>query len=128
MSPTPDRKSQLISTATAYFKGLASKDFASIPWAEAVVFRGPLTPGGAESPLIGRSEVVSFFKALGPNLGEVRIIGHFVDEDLSAIITKAEVGILQPTCVLRVADLFEVDAEGRITAQENHYDPRVALG
>jgi hypothetical protein len=30
--------------------------------------------------------------------------------------------------VLRVADMFEVDSEGRITTQENHYDPRPALG
>ena len=43
-------------------------------------------------------------------------------------MSKAEVGILQPACVLRVADLFEVDTEGHITAQENHYDPRPALG
>jgi hypothetical protein len=50
-------------------------------------------------------------------------VGHFLNEDLTAIVTKAEVGILQPRCVLRVADLFEVDAEGRITSQENHYDP-----
>ena len=55
-------------------------------------------------------------------------MGHFLNEDLTAIVTKAEVGILQPRCVLRVADLFEVDAEGRITSQENHYDPRPALG
>ena len=127
MAPTPDRKSQLIAAATAYFKGLGSKDFASIPWAETIVFRGPLSPGGAESPLVGRDSVLDFFGALGPNLGEVRIVGHFLNEDLTAIITKAEVGVLQPACVLRVADIFEVDADGRITAQENHYDPRPAL-
>ena len=28
---------------------------------------------------------------------------------------------------LRVADLFEVDEAGQITAQENHFDPRPAL-
>ena len=124
MAPTPDRKAQLIAAATAYFEGLARKDFASIPWADKVVFRGPL----ASAPLIGRDAVLGFFDALGPNLGQVRIQGHFVNEDLTAVITKAEVGILQPACALRVADLFEVDTEGRITAQENHYDPRPALG
>ena len=77
---------------------------------------------------MGRDAVLAFFSALSPNLGEVRVVGHFLNEDLTAIITKAEVGILQPACVLRVADLFEVDADGRITAQENHYDPRPALG
>jgi hypothetical protein len=76
---------------------------------------------------MGRDAVLTFFRALGPNLGEVRILGHFLNEDLTAIVTKAEVGVLQPACVLRVADLLEVNAEGRITAQENHYDPRPAL-
>ncbi|MBC8168119.1 MAG: nuclear transport factor 2 family protein [Bryobacteraceae bacterium] len=128
MTLTSDRKSNLIAAATAYFNGLATKDFASVPWAETIVFRGPLSPGGAESPLVGRDSVLAFFNALGPNLGEVRIVGHFLNEDLTAIVTKAEVSVLEPTCVLRVADLFEVDAEGRITAQENHYDPRPALG
>ena len=72
--------------------------------------------------------MLAFFNALGPNLGEVRILRHFLTEDLTAIMTKAEVGVLQPRCVLRVADMFEVDSEGRITTQENHYDPRPALG
>jgi hypothetical protein len=128
MAPTLDRKSQLVAAATAYFAGLASKDFASVPWAETIVFRGPLSPGGVESPLVGRDSALAFFNALGPKLGEVRILTHFLNEDLTAIITKAEVSVLEPTCVLRVADLFEVDTEGRITAQENHYDPRPALG
>src|SRR5205814_385001 len=127
MAPTPDRKGQLLTAATAYFEGLARKDFDSIPWADTVLFRGPLSPGEAESPLIGRDAVVAFFGALGPNLGEVRIVGHFLKEDLTAIATKAEIGVLKPACVLRVADVFEVDSEGRITAQENHYDPRPAL-
>ena len=127
MSPTPDRKGQLIVAATAYFEGLARKNFDSIPWAETVVFRGPLSPGGSESPLIGRDAVLNFFRTLGPNLGEVRILSHFLNEDLTAIVTKAEIGVLQPACVLRIADLFEVDTQGRITAQENHYDPRPAL-
>jgi hypothetical protein len=127
MAPILDRKAQLITAATAYFKGLAQKNFAGVPWADTVVFRGPLGPGGAETPIIGRDAVLAFFSAMGPNLGEVRIVGHFLNEDHTAIMTKAEVGILQPACVLRVVDLFEVDAGGRITAQENHYDPRPAL-
>jgi hypothetical protein len=93
MALTPDRKSQLITAATAYFEGLARRDFASVPWADAIVFRGPLTPGGADAPLMGRDAVLAFFSALGPNLGEVRIVGHFLNEDLTAIVTKAEVGI-----------------------------------
>ena len=128
MAPTADRKAQLIAAATAFFDGLARKDITSVPWAEAVVFRAPLLPGGAEVPIIGRDAVIAFLTARGPNLGEVRVVRHFLSEELDAIVTKAEVAVLQPACVLRVADLFEVDAEGRITAQENHFDPRPALG
>ena len=127
MAPTTDRKAQLITASMAFFEALARKDFASVPWADSVLFRAPLVSGGPDVPLIGRDAVLTFFNALGPNLGEVRIVGHFMNEDLTAIITKAEVGVLQPACVLRVADLFEVDAEGQITAQENHFDPRPAL-
>jgi hypothetical protein len=128
MAPTTDRKAQLIAASMAFFDALARKDFASVPWADTIVFRAPLVSGGAEVPVIGRDAVLAFFTALGPNLGQVRIVGHFMNDDLTAIITKAEVGVLQPACVLRVADLFEVDAAGRITAQENHFDPRPALG
>jgi hypothetical protein len=35
--------------------------------------------------------------------------------------------VADPPCVLRVVDRFTVDAAGRITQQENHYDPRPAL-
>jgi hypothetical protein len=128
MAPTAHRKAQLIAAATAFFDGLGRKDMTFVPWLETVVFRAPLLPGGAEVPIIGRDAVIAFFTALGPNLGEVRIVGHFLSEDLTAIVTKAEVAVLQPACILRVADLFEVDADGRISAQENHFDPRPALG
>jgi hypothetical protein len=123
MTPTTDRKAQLITASTAFFEALARKDFASVPWADSVVLRAPLVSGGADVPLIVRDAVRTFFNALGPNLGEVRIVGHFVNEDLTAIITKAEVGVLQPACVLRVADLFEVDAEGQITARKTPRSP-----
>jgi hypothetical protein len=128
MAPTTNRKAVLVAAAVAYFDGLSSKQFNSIPWAEDIVFRGPLAPDGPEQPTVGRTAVLAFFEALGPNLGETRVLGHFLSEDLTSIITKAEVDIRQPACVLRVADLFVVDSEGRITAQENHYDPRPALG
>ncbi|MBM3796120.1 MAG: hypothetical protein FJW31_19135 [Acidobacteria bacterium] len=71
--------------------------------------------------------MLAFFNAIGPNLGEARIVGHFFNEDLTAIMTKAEVGVVQLPCVLRVADLSEVEAEGQITSQGNHDDPRPAM-
>src|SRR5688500_16709016 len=86
MASTSDRKSQLITAASANFEGLARKDFAAVPWSEAIAFRSPLAPEGAEAPLIRRDGVLAFFTALGPNLGEVRIVSHFLNEDLTAIM------------------------------------------
>ena len=37
------------------------------------------------------------------------------------------VGITNPPATLRVMDRFFINAEGKITEQENYYDPRPAL-
>jgi hypothetical protein len=128
MAPTADRKAQLIAAATAFFDGLARKDMTFLPWLETVVFRAPLLPGGRRGSDNRQGYCDSLLTALGPHLGEVRIVGHLLSEDLTAIVTKAELAFLQPACTLRVANSFEVDADGRISAQENHFDPRPALG
>ena len=39
----------------------------------------------------------------------------------------SDVGITNPPCMLRVVDRFTVNADGKITQQENHYDPRLTL-
>jgi hypothetical protein len=61
---------------------------------------------------------------LVPTLGEVKVIEHYVNEVLSAIITEAEIHLVNPRVTLRVADRFTVDAEEQIIEQENHFDPR----
>lgn len=72
--------------------------------------------------------MVSWFSGLYPVLGSARVLEHYISDDLSGIATRAEVAINDPQCTLRVVDRFAVSAEGRITEQENHYDPRPALG
>jgi hypothetical protein len=51
---------------------------------------------------------------------------HYINESLTAICTEAEITInaVSPPVTLRVADRFMVSAEGKIIAQENHFDPR----
>jgi hypothetical protein len=61
---------------------------------------------------------------LVPALGEVRIIEHYINEQMTAIITEAEIHTVKPKATLRVADRFTVNAEGKIIEQENHFDPR----
>lgn len=121
------RINQLKTVANAYFAALTRRDVSSVLWAEDVVLRSPLAPQGLDVPLIGRAAVVAWFETLYPVLGEAKVIEHYFSEDLTTIATRADVGITHPPSVLRVVDRFSVDAAGRITHQENHYDPRPAL-
>lgn len=116
----------LVAVAEAYFSGLRTKDTSRVPWHDHVVFRGPLAPGYPE-PIQGRQAVESWFSGLYPVLGEVRVIEHYINTEQTEIVTSAEVAITHPEGVLRVLDRFVVDSDGRITEQENYYDPRPAL-
>ncbi|HEV2131843.1 MAG TPA: nuclear transport factor 2 family protein [Longimicrobiaceae bacterium] len=122
------RRSQLKAIAEAYFDGLSRRDVSAVPWDDGVVLYAPLGPGGLAEPLRGRETVVQWFSGLYPVLGEARVIDHYYNQDLTAIATRADVQITDPPCTLRVVDRFTVNSEGRITEQENHYDPRPALG
>ena len=121
------RREQLIAISEVYFSGLAAKDMSAVPWAEDVVVRSPLAPEGLATPVIGVAAVREWFATLYPVLGEIKVIEHYVNADLSSIATRSDVGITDPPCTLRVVDRFIINAEGKITEQENHYDPRAAL-
>jgi hypothetical protein len=116
----------LIAVAETYFSGLREKDMSRVPWHDRVVFRGPLAPGYPE-PIQGREAVESWFSGLYPVLGEVRVIEHYINTAQTEIATRAEVTISHPKGVLRILDRFVVDSNGRITEQENYYDPRPVL-
>jgi len=113
--------------AEAYFKGLAQRDLSAVPWAEDVVLHAPLGPGGLETPLVGQQVVRDWFAQLYPLLGQTKVLEHYYNEDLTEIASRADVGIIDPPVTLRVVDRFTINAEGEITAQENHFDPRPAL-
>ena len=122
------QRDRLRNIAEIYFAGMAKKDMSDVPWAEDVVLYSPLAPGGLDTPLVGASAVRDWFKTLYPVLGDIKVIEHYFNEDFSAIATRADVGLRDPACVLRVVDRLRVNPEGRIIEQENHYDPRPATG
>jgi hypothetical protein len=121
------RVNQLKAVANTYFAALTKRDVSPVPWADDIVLRSPLAPQGLDVPLTGRAAVVAWFETLYPVLGEAKVIEHYFSEDLKTIATRADVAITSPPSVLRVVDRFTVDANGRITHQENHYDPRPAM-
>jgi hypothetical protein len=121
------RRAQLQAVAESYFEGMAKKDMSTVPWDDHVVLRSPLAPGGPDTPLAGRGAVLDWFASLYPVLGEMKVIEHYFNEDLTVIVTRADVGLTNPPCILRVVDRFSVSADGKIVDQENHYDPRPAL-
>ena len=129
---TAERRARLRAASEAYFAGMAKKDMSDVPYAEHVVLRSPLAPPDLaipyeDYPLLGREAVLAWFAGLYPVLGEVRVIEHYFDEELTTVATRTDLGITDPPGTLRVLDRFTVDADGKIVEQENHYDPRPAL-
>lgn len=119
------RKMLLRVASEAFFAALNSKDFEAIPYDENVVFRAPIAPGGRHFPLMGRMALRTvWWPPLEPLLWETRVLGHYFNDDLTGIITEADIHTRNPRAVLRVADRFTVNQVGRIVEQENHFDPR----
>ena len=124
-----NRREQLRAAAEAYFEGLIRRDFSAIPFDDHVSLRAPLCPGGVNRPVEGRDAVrAQWWQPLEPALEgvEIKVRDHYFNESLSGIITEAEVTIkaVNPPVTLRVADRFNVSGQGKITEQENHFDPR----
>jgi len=121
-----DRKQVVRAAVEGYFAGLARKDFDLIPFADDVTLRAPLAPGGVHHPISGRDQVRALWWEPMPGLlGAVTLGRIYFDDDLTGAIAEAEIEVrLDPPVVLRVADRLDVDESGRITQQENHFDPR----
>jgi hypothetical protein len=119
------RKEQLKKVAENYFESFKTKSFASIPYSEDVVLRAPIAPEGVHQPIKGKQEVFTqWWQPLEPALEgvSIKIIDHFYNDSLTGVITKADFTLAGPGITLRVADLFLVNKEGKITEQENHFD------
>lgn len=125
------RREALREAADAYFAGLRRRDFDSIPYADDVVFRAPIVPGGSANALRGRHTVHDvWWQPLAPALEGVAIdiVEYYVNADGTAISVAAEISLSAANVTLRVVDRFKVDANGRIIEQENHFDPRAVTG
>jgi hypothetical protein len=125
------RKEQLKKVAENYFEALKTKSFATIPYCVDVVLRAPIAPGGVHNPIKGKQEVYTqWWQPLEPALDgiSVKIIDLFYNDSLTGVISKAEVTLAGPGITLRVADMFLVSEEGKITEQENHFDASALRG
>lgn len=118
---------QLKSIADAYFDGLIAADLSALPYHDQVILRTPLADGGSDCPIVGKEAVLGFFSGIYAALESVSIIAYFFNEDATALSVQAHI-VLKSGKSLRVMDLFVVDSNGQVTEQENHYDPRPALG
>jgi SnoaL-like domain len=122
-----DRKAKLRSIADAYFNGLAAGDVSRVPYAEDVTLRTPLALGGEDSPIQGKAAVLAFFAGIYAAIGAVRIKEYYFNDALTSVCVNAEIDLRITGKTLHVADVFEVDVQGQVTAQHNHLDPRPAI-
>jgi hypothetical protein len=125
------RIKELIEVAEAYFDSLKKKSFDTIPYDDNVSLRAPLTPGGVDHPVTGKQALYNqWWVPLEPALQGVmiKVLGHYIHQELEGIISEAEITLAGPNVTLRVADRFTVNESGKITEQENHFDPRAVTG
>lgn len=126
---TSQRKAQLRGITESYFQALRQKDFAAIPYDDNATLRAPLAPGGVNQPLVGKDALhAQWWIPLEPALEgvEITILDYYFNESLTAICTEAVItlNVVSPPAILRVADRFTINTEGKIIEQENHFDPR----
>lgn len=110
---------------TYVLKGLGEKNFDAIPYADNVIFRAPICPGGSANPIRGKENLrVQWWAPLPSLLGDVKLIDSFVNDDNTAVTAELHCNILNPSCTLRIIDRFIINEEGKIIEQENFFDPR----
>ena len=112
--------------AHSYFDGLSGKDMSAVPYAEDAILWAPLGPDGLEKPIGGRPAIMAFFEGVFAILDRVEVKNLIAEGEWAcgrALITLAQ----PPGAKLRVSDVFHI-IDGQISEQENHYDPRPALG
>ena len=120
-----ERARQLHEIARNYVASLGAGEFDRIPYAENVELRAPLCPGGSGTPLVGRNNLKTTWWAPLPDLvSGVEVVDTYVNQDLSAVTVEFRCHIDAMACTLRIIDRFRVNAEGKITSQENFFDPR----
>ena len=56
--------------------------------------------------------------------GKVHLIDTYVNKDNTSVTVELHCEIINPACTLRIIDRFTINDEGKITEQENFFDPR----
>jgi len=123
---TITKKELLHQIARTYvLNGLGEKNFDAIPYADDVILRAPIRPGGSANPIKGKENVREQWWAPLPSLlGDVEFINSFVNDENTAVTAEFHCNILNPSCTLRIIDRFIINEKGKITEQENFFDPR----
>ncbi len=128
---TETRLLKLKEVAETYFDSLRKQRFDAIPYDDNATLRAPLTTGGVNRPISGKQALYNeWWQPLEPALQGVTItvLGHYIHENMEGIISEAEITLANPNVTLRVADRFTINENGKITGQENHFDPRAVTG
>jgi len=121
-----ERKEQLHDLAKAYvIDGLGAGNFEAISYHENVELRAPIHPMGSQQPMNGREFIKENWWAPLPGLvAGTDILDTYVNDKLTKVTAEFFCHIKKPACTLRIVDRFEVDSDGKITSQENFFDPR----
>jgi ketosteroid isomerase-like protein len=121
-----ERKQQLHDLAKAYvLDGLGAGSFNSIPYHEDVELRAPIHPMGSRQLMIGRNFIKENWWAPLPGLvADTDLLDTYVNDKLTKVTAEFFCHTKEPACTLRIVDRFTVDDDGKITNQENYFDPR----
>ena len=121
-----ERANLLHSLASGYVTdGLGTGDFDAIPYADDVVLRAPLCPGGSLVPIEGKENLrETWWRPLPDLVSGTEVVDTYVNQDQSAVTVEFLCHIKAPKCTLRIIDRFQVNSKGKIVSQENFFDPR----
>jgi hypothetical protein len=121
-----NRQGQLHKIVRLYVEeGLAKGNFEVIPYHDDVELRAPLCPGGSANPLRGKKQLREIWWKPLPDLVEsCEIADSYVNEDQTAATVEFYCYLREPKVKLRIIDRFTINENGKITAQENFFDPR----
>ncbi len=121
-----ERKRQLHEIAADYvINGLGGKSFEKIPYHENIKLRAPIHPMGSRGLMKGRDYIKENWWAPLPGLvAGTELIDTYINNNLTKVTAEFFCHIKEPTCTLRIVDRFEIDDNGKITNQENFFDPR----
>ena len=101
-----------INVVERYIRGLGSRDFTDVPFAESVSYESPLTP-----KRVGR-EAIEFLEGIFPIIRGAEVKQHIVEGEYVASVFDLQV----TTGTVSVFDKFRI-ADGKLHEINPFYDP-----